>query len=127
MFLNWNVSSRNGEEFKMSKKFNEVLKDLSNKFISLFNKQEMKFFVKKGGEWKTATKMDLLFFNNSEFVDVLPRKRGDLLQSNTWQGLILAVFIANKNSKDIGYVNAQLADAERMAPVWLQKNSNMVE
>ena len=109
----------------MGKKFN-VVRDICNMVNSMLNEQELKYFVKKGGEWKTATEMDLLFFNNSEFVDVLPRKRGDLLQSNTWEGLILAVFIANKNSKDIGYVNAQLADAERMAPDWLKENSNLV-
>ena len=107
-------------------KINEAVKDLFNKLNALINEQELKYFVKKGGEWKTATEMDLLFFNNNEFVDVLPKKRGDLLQSNTWEGLILAVFIANKNSKDIGYVNAQLADAERMAPDWLKENSNLV-
>ena len=106
-------------------KLNAMVKDLSNKINSLFNEQELKYFVKKGGEWKTASEIDLLFFNNSEFIDVLPRKRGDLLQSNTWEGLILAVFIANKNSKDIGYVNAQLSDAERMAPAWVKENSNM--
>ena len=125
MFLNWNVSSRNGEEFKMSKKFNEVLKDLSNKFISLFNKQEMKFFVKKGGEWRVANELDLLFLNKEEFVDVMPRKRGDLLQTNSWQGFILAVFIGNRNDNDTNYVMNQLADAEKMAPDWLKKNSNM--
>ena len=108
-------------------KINEAVKDLFNKLNALINEQELKYFVKKGGEWKTATEMDLLFFNNNEFVDVLPKKRGDLLQSNTWEGLILAVFIANKNSKDIGYVNAQLAEAEYMAPAWLKKNSNMVD
>ena len=107
-------------------KINEMVKDLSNKINALINEQEIKYFVKKGGEWKTATEMDLLFFNNNEFYDVMPRKRGDLLQSNTWEGLILAVFIANKNSKDIGYINAQLADAEKMAPAWLKKNSNLV-
>ena len=107
-------------------KINEMVKDLSNKINALINEQEIKYFVKKGGEWKTATEMDLLFFNNNEFVDVLPKKRGDLLQSNTWEGLSLAVFIANKNSKDIGYVNAQLSDAERMAPDWLKENSNLV-
>ena len=107
-------------------KINEAVKDLFNKLNALINEQELKYFVKKGGEWKTATEMDLLFFNNNEFVDVLPKKRGDLLQSNTWEGLILAVFIANKNSKDIGYVNAQLSDAERMAPDWLKENSNLV-
>ena len=107
-------------------RINEAVKDLFNKLNALINEQEIKFYVKKGGEWKTATEMDLLFFNKEEFINVLPRKRGDLLQSNTWQGFILAVFIGNKNNKDEHYTIAQLADAEKMAPAWLQKNSNMV-
>ena len=107
-------------------KFNAVIRDICNMVNALINEQEMKYYVKKGGEWKAANEIDLLFFNKSEFVDVLPRKRGDLLQSNTWEGLILAVFISNKNSKDIGYVNAQLADAEKMAPDWVRENSNLV-
>ena len=107
-------------------KLNAMVKDLSNKINAMINEQEIKYFVKKGGSWRVADELDLLFFNKEEFMEVLPRKRGDLLQSNTWEGLILAVFISNKNSKDIGYVNAQLADAEKMAPAWLQKNSNMV-
>ena len=106
-------------------RINEAVKDLFNKLNALINEQEIKFYVKKGGEWKTATEMDLLFFNKEEFINVLPRKRGDLLQSNTWQGFILAVFIGNKNNKDEHYTIAQLNDAERMAPVWLQENSNM--
>ena len=106
-------------------KINEAVKDLFNKLNALINEQELKYFVKKGGEWKTATEMDLLFFNNNEFVDVLPKKRGDLLQSNTWEGLILAVFIGNRNGSDTNYVMNQLADAEKMAPDWLRKNSNM--
>ena len=106
--------------------FNAAVKDICNKINAVINEQELKYFVKKRGYWVEADRLDLLFFNNNEFVDVLPKKRGDLLQSNTWEGLILAVFIANKNRKDIGYVNAQLADAEKMAPAWLQKNSNMV-
>ena len=108
-------------------KINEAVKDLFNKLNALINEQELKYFVKKGGHWKVATEMDLLFLNKEEFVDVLPRKRGDLLQTNSWEGLILAVFVANKNNKDIGYVNAQLAEAEYMAPAWLKKNSNMVD
>ena len=108
----------------MGKKFNNIVKDICNMVNSLVNEQELKYFVKKGGEWKTADDLDLLFFNNSEFV--MPRKRGDLLQSNTWQGFILAVFIGNKNNKDEHYTIAQLDDAERMAPAWLQENSNLV-
>ena len=106
-------------------KINEMVKGLSNMINSMLNEQELKYFVKKGGEWKTATKMDLLFFNKSEFVDILPRKRGDLLQTNSWQGFILAVFIGNRNGSDTNYVMNQLSDAEKMAPVWLRKNSNM--
>ena len=106
-------------------KFNEVVKDVCNMINSLLNEQELKYFVKKGGEWKTADDLDLLFFHKEEFVDVMPRKRGDLLQTNSWQGFILAVFIGNRNDNDTNYVMNQLSDAERMAPVWLQENSNM--
>ena len=107
-------------------KINEAVKDLFNKLNALINEQELKYFVKKGGEWKTATEMDLLFFKKEEFADVMPRKRGDLLQTNSWQGFILAVFIGNKNNKDEHYTIAQLNEAERMAPAWLQENSNLV-
>ena len=106
-------------------KINEMVKDLSNKINALINEQEIKYFVKKGGEWKTADDLDLLFFRKEEFADVMPRKRGDLLQTNSWQGFILAVFIGNRNDNDTNYVMNQLSDAERMAPVWLQENSNM--
>ena len=109
----------------MGKKFNAVLKDLSSKFISLFNGQEMKFFVKKGGHWCVASSIDLLFLNMDEFVNVLPRKRGDILQTNTWEGLLLTAFLTNKNGKDACYINAQLAEAERMAPDWVLRNSNL--
>ena len=128
MLLNWNVSSRKKMEgFKMGKfNFNAAVKDICNKVNALINEQEMKYYVKKGGEWKTADDLDLLFFNKSEFVDILPRKRGDLMQTNTWQGFILAVFIGNKNNKDEHYTIAQLNEAERMAPAWLQENSNLV-
>ena len=107
-------------------KINEMVKSLSNMINSMLNEQELKYFVKKGGEWKTADDLDLLFFHKEEFVDVMPRKRGDLLQTNSWQGFILAVFIGNRNDNDTNYVMNQLADAEKMAPAWLQKNSNMV-
>ena len=106
-------------------KINEMVKDLSNKINALINEQEIKYFVKKGGSWRVANELDLLFLNKEEFVDVFPRKRGDLLQTNSWEGYILAVFLTNKNGKDTHYVVKQLADAERMAPVWLQENSNM--
>ena len=106
-------------------KINEMVKDLSNKINALINEQEIKYVVKKGGEWKTADDLDLLFFREEEFADVMPRERGDLLQTNSWQGFILAVFIGNRNDNDTNYVMNQLSDAERMAPVWLQENSNM--
>ena len=108
-------------------KFNNIVKEIFNKINALVNEQEMKYYVKKGGEWKTADDLDLLFFHKEEFVDVMPRKRGDLLQSNTWEGLILAVFVANKNNKDMGYVSDQLSEAEKMAPKWLRENSNLVQ
>ena len=108
----------------MGKKFN-VVRDICNIVNSMLNEQELKYFVKKGGEWKTADDLDLLFFHKEEFVDVMPRKRGDLLQTNSWQGFILAVFIGNRNDNDTNYIMNQLSDAERMAPVWLQENSNM--
>ena len=107
-------------------KFNAVLKDLGNMINSLINKQEVKYYVKKGGRWEIANEIDLMFFNKNEFFNVLPRKRGDLTQTNTWEGLLLAIFIGNSNNKDTGYINAQLAEAERMAPVWVRENSNLV-
>ena len=106
-------------------KINEMVKGLSNMINSMLNEQELKYFVKKGGEWKTADDLDLLFLNKEEFVDVMPRKRGDLLQTNSWQGFILAVFIGNRNGSDTNYVMNQLSDAEKMSPVWLRENSNM--
>ena len=96
-------------------KINEMVKDLSNKINALINEQEIKYFVKKGGSWRVANELDLLFLNKEEFVDVFPRKRGDLLQTNSWEGYILAVFLTNKNGKDKHYVANQLAEAERMA------------
>ena len=108
-------------------KFNEVVKDVCNMINSLLNEQEIKYYIKKGGHWKIANEIDLLFLNKSEFVDTLPRKRGDLLQTNSWEGLILAVFIGNRNNKDVHYVTNQLNEAEKMAPEWLRENSNLVQ
>ena len=108
-------------------KFNEVVKDVCNMINSLLNEQEIKYYIKKGGHWKIANEIDLLFLNKSEFVDTLPRKRGDLLQTNSWEGLILAVFIGNRNNKDVHYVTNQLNEAEKMAPAWLRENSNLVQ
>ena len=107
-------------------KLNEMVKDLSNKINSLFNEQEMKFFIKKNGNWEIANEIDLMFLNKEDFADVLPRKRGDILQTNSWEGLILAVFLANKNGKDTNYITNQLTKAEHMAPDWLKENSNLV-
>ena len=106
-------------------KLNAMVKDLSNKINAMINEQEIKYFVKKGGSWRVADELDLLFLNKEEFVDVLPHKRGDLLQTNSWEGYILAIFLTNKNGKDTHYVVKQLADAERMAPTWVRENSNM--
>ena len=106
-------------------KINEMVKSLSNMINSILNEQELKYFVKKGGSWRVANELDLLFLNKEEFIDVFPRKRGDLLQTNSWEGYILAVFLTNKNGKDTHYVVKQLADAEKMAPNWLKENSNM--
>lgn len=98
-------------------KFNEVVKDVCNMINSLLNEQEIKYYIKKDRHWDVASKMDLLFLNKEEFMNVLPRKRGDLLQTNNWEGHKLAVFLANKNGKDKNYIVKQLAEAERMALV----------
>ena len=97
-----------------------VLFDLCNFINAATNKQVTKFFVKKGGHWMPADKMDLLFFKAD---DHMPRRRGDLLQTNTWNNKILAVFIGNENNKDTNYTNRQLNEAEKMAPAWLREAS----
>ena len=100
------------------------MEKLVNKINSLVNAQAVKFYVKKSGHWYEATRKDLLFFpirNNKSF----PRKRGDLLQLSKWEGNLLAIFIANKNGKDIRYTIDQLATAEKLAPAWVRENSNM--
>ena len=100
------------------------MEKLSNVINSIINTQVVKFYVKKSGHWDEATRKDLLFFpirNNKSF----PRKRGDLLQLSNWEGNLLAIFIANKNGKDIRYTIDQLATAEKMAPAWVRENSNM--
>ena len=96
-------------------KFNEVVKDVCNMINSLLNEQEIRYYIKKGENWEAASKMDLLFLNKREFIDALPRKRGDLLQTNNWEGFVVAAFLTNKNGKDKHYVANQLAEAERMA------------
>ena len=102
-----------------------MLKKLANKINSIVNTQETKFYIKKGGHWDTATRRDLLFLSKRDFIKQWPRKRGDLLMTNNWQGFILAIFVGNKNEKDIRYTIDQLATAEKMAPVWVRENSNM--
>ena len=96
-----------------------------NKVNAFINKQMVKFYIKKGGHWNEATRKDLLFLSKREFSNVWPKKRGDLLQTNTWEGYLLAIFIANVNNKDVRYTIDQLNKAERMAPAWLRENSNM--
>ena len=97
-------------------------KKIANKINSIVNTQVVKFYIKKKGHWDEATKKDLLFFpvrNNKSF----PRKRGDLLQLSNWEGNILAIFVANKNGKDIRYTIGQLEKAEKLAPAWVKENS----
>lgn len=102
------------------RKINAIINDVCNMINGAVNKQVMKFFVKKNGEWMPASRMDLLFFKSEH----MPKRRGDLLQSNTWNNHILAVFIANENGKDTSYISRQLKDAEEMAPEWLRESSN---
>ena len=97
-------------------------KKIANKINSIVNAQVVKFYIKKKGHWDEATKKDLLFFpvrNNKSF----PRKRGDLLQLSNWEGNLLAIFVANKNGKDIRYTIGQLEKAEKLAPAWVKENS----
>ena len=97
-----------------------ALFDLCNFINAATNKQVTKFFVKKDGHWAPASRMDLLFFKADGHM---PRRRGDLLQTNTWDNKLLAVFIGNANEKDTHYVRRQLQDAEKMAPQWLREAS----
>ena len=96
-----------------------VIFDICNFINAATNKQVVRFMVKKDGHWDEATKMDLLYFKS----DHMPRRRGDLLQTNTWDNKLLAVFYANENRKDTNYVIRQLQDAEKMAPAWLREAS----
>ena len=93
-----------------------------NKVNSLVNKQEVKYYVKKGGHWDTASRKDLLFFRFRK-NDKFPRKRGELLQTASWEGNLLAIFIANVNNKDVRYTITQLEKAEKLAPNWVKENS----
>ena len=101
-----------------------MLKEMVNKINSLVNKQEVKYYVKKRGHWDTASRKDLLFFRFRK-NDKFPRKRGELLQTASWEGNLLAIFIANVNNKDVRYTIDQLNKAEKMAPAWVRENSNM--
>ena len=97
-------------------------KKIANKINSIVNAQVVKFYIKKKGHWDEATKKDLLFFpvrNNKSF----PRKSGDLLKLSNWEGNLLAIFVANKNGKDIRYTIGQLEKAEKLAPAWVKENS----
>ena len=100
---------------------NAAIKDVINMINSLVNNQELKYFVKKNGHWDVATAGDLMFFKEDEMV--MPRKRGDILQTNTWRNHLMVIFFANKNGKDIRYVLKQLQHAERTAPEWLRRSS----
>ena len=99
-----------------------MLKKMVNKVNSLVNKQEVKYYVKKGGHWDTASRKDLLFFRFRK-NDKFPRKRGELLQTASWEGNLLAIFIANVNNKDVRYTITQLEKAEKLAPNWVKENS----
>ncbi len=101
--------------------FENFVNFVCNLINALVNKQAMKMYVKKGGHWDVASRRDVLFFKKKNIR--MPRKRGDLLQTNTWCGKIMAVFIANENEKDIRYIIKQLQRAERMAPDYLRRNS----
>ena len=103
----------------MIEKINAGINEICNVVNGAINKQEFKFFVKKNGHWDKATKMDLMFFKSEH----MPKRRGDLLQTNTWDNKLLAIFIGNANEKDTHYVRRQLGEAEKMAPEWLRKAS----
>lgn len=105
------------------KKLNAIINDLSNFVNSAVNKQALQFVVKKNGHWQKADGLDMLFFKSEH----MPRRRGDLLQTNTWNGHLLAVFISNENGKDVHYVKRQLREAEEMAPQWVLDNSAGIE
>ena len=103
----------------MKTRINAIINDLANFVNAAINKQQMKFFVKKDGHWMKASRIDLMFFKS----DHMPQRRGDLLQTNTWDNKILAIFIGNANEKDTCYTRRQLQDAEKMAPQWLRESS----
>ena len=101
------------------------LVEVCNRINSIINTQVVKFYIKKKGHWDEASKHDTLFLHKKDFMKEWPRKRGDLLMTNSWEGYILAIFIANVNNKDVRYTIDQLNKAEKMAPAWVRENSNM--
>ena len=105
----------------MLKLINAIVNAVLNTINTLVNRQVLKYYVKKNGHWDVATAGDLMFFKENNMN--MPKKRGDLLQTNTWRNHLLVVFFANKNGKDIRYVLKQLQHAERTAPEWLRRSS----
>ena len=103
----------------------KVINAIVNMFFNIINafvnRQELKYYVKKNGHWDVATAGDLMFFKEHNMN--MPKKRGDLLQTNTWRNHLLVVFIGNENDKDIRYILKQLQKAEKRAPEWLRKSS----
>ena len=105
----------------MSKFINVLVNWFVNMVNAFVNRQELKYYVKKNGHWDVATAGDLMFFQESKMN--MPKKRGDLLQTNTWRNHLLVVFIGNENDKDIRYILKQLQKAEKGAPGWLRQRS----
>ena len=103
------------------KVINVIVNMVFNIINAFVNRQELKYYVKKNGHWDVATTGDLMFFQESKMN--MPKKRGDLLQTDTWRNHLLVVFLANENDKDIRYTINQLRKAEKRAPEWLRKSS----
>ena len=102
-------------------KINTIINAIFSIINALVNRQVLKYYVKKNGHWDVATAGDLMFFQESKMN--MPKKRGDLLQTNTWRNHLLVVFLANENDQDIRYTINQLRKAEKRAPEWLRKSS----
>ena len=105
----------------MLKLINAIVNAVFSIINAFVNKQVLKYYVKKNGHWDVATAGDLMFFKENKMN--MPKKRGDLLQTNTWRNHLLVVFFANENGKDIRYTLKQLQKAEKRAPEWLRKSS----
>lgn len=105
----------------MLKLINVIANTIFSIINALVNRQVLKYYVKKNGHWDVATAGDLMFFKEDKMN--MPKKRGDLLQTNTWRNHLLVVFFANENDKDIRYTLKQLQKAEKRAPEWLRKSS----